>query len=188
MEIGTNDLKQGMKIEIDNVPYVALSCDFVKPGKGQAFCRVKLRNLTSAKVIEKTFKSTEKIQVADVLESNLRLLYVDQGEAIFMDDSSYEQMQVPLKNLGDSARWLKDDFVYKVVFYQGNIIDMEAPTFMELKVTQSMPGVRGDTASGRVMKPATLETGAEIQIPIFIEEDEMIKVDTRTGEYVSRIK
>lgn len=188
MEIGTNDLKQGMKIEIDRVPFTATSCDFVKPGKGQAFCRVKLKNLMTGKVIEKTFKSTEKLKLADIHEASLRLLYIDQGDAVFMDDNSFEQTQVPLTNLKEQARWLKDDLVYSVIFYEGAIIDLVPPTFMELKVTESMPGARGDTASGRVLKPATLETGAEVQVPIFIEEGEIVKIDTRTGDYVGRTK
>lgn len=187
MEIGTNDLKNGMKIEIDRVPYAVVQCDFVRPGKGQAFCRARIKNLQTAKVIERTFKSTEKLKLADVIEANLRLLYVDHNEAVFMDDNTYEQMPISLETIGDQRGWLKDDLIYNVVLYNGEVIELSPPTFLELKVTESAPGVRGDTASGRVLKPATVETGAVIQVPIFIDEGEIIKVDTRTGEYVSRV-
>lgn len=187
MEIATNELKNGMKIEIDRAPFAVVSCDFVRPGKGQAFCRARIKNLYTAKVIERTFKSTEKIKLADVIESNLRLLYVDHSEAVFMDDNSYEQMPIALETIADQKGWLKDDLVYSVVIYNGEVIELVPPTFLELKITESAPGVRGDTASGRVLKPATLETGAIVQVPIFIDEGEVIKVDTRTGEYVSRV-
>lgn len=187
MEVATNELKNGMKIEIDRVPYSVVQCDFVRPGKGQAFCRARIKNMHTSKVIERTFKSTEKLTLADVVESNLRLLYVDHNEAVFMDDNSYEQMAISLEVVGDQKGWLKDDLIYNVVIYNGEVIELAPPTFLELQVTESAPGVRGDTASGRVLKPATLETGAVVQVPIFINEGEIIKVDTRSGEYVSRV-
>jgi len=184
MEIDANQLKGGMKLEIDKVPYHVTSCQIVKPGKGQAFTRTKLKNLKTGRVVEKTFKANEKLTIADVNETKMRLLYVDEEDAHFMDDSSYEQITLPL-SLFDSS-WLKEETLYDIVFYNGEAVDITPPNFMELKVIETDPGVRGDTASGKVLKPAKLETGAEVQIPIFIESGEVIKVDTRTSEYVCR--
>lgn len=184
--VGTNDIRPGMKLEIDNEPYVVVNNEFVKPGKGQAFNRIKIRNLHSSRVIEKTFKSGEKLKLADVEETKMRLLYCEPDAAVFMNDKTFDQINVSLSVLKDNRQWLKDDTVYDLILYKGEVIDLIPPTFMELQVTETDPGVRGDTASGRVMKPATLETGAKVQIPIFINEEEIIKVDTRTAEYVSR--
>lgn len=185
--ISTNDFRNGNKIEVDGDPYTIVSCEFVKPGKGQAFTRTKLRHLMTGRVIERTFKSGEKFELADVVEAKLRLLYQEQDDAVFMDDNTFEQLNVPLSLIGDNAKWLKDDTLYDLVLYKNAVVEVIPPTFMELKITETAPGARGDTASGRVLKPATLETGAEIQVPIFINEEETIKVDTRTGDYVSRV-
>ncbi|NGX31026.1 MAG: Elongation factor P [Chlamydiae bacterium] len=187
MSVSTNNLKQGMKVEIDRDPYNIVGLEFVKPGKGQAFTRVKMRNLVNKRVVEKTYKSNEKLQLADVQETKMRLLYTDEHDATFMDDQTFEQVTIPLSDLDDKKIWLLEDVLYDIVFYKGQAIDLIPPTFMELKVTDTAPGVRGDTASGRVVKDAILQTGAKIQIPIFIEQDEVIKVDTRTGSYVSRV-
>jgi elongation factor P len=187
-QASTNEIKPGMKLEIDNEPYLVVSNQFVKPGKGQAFNRIRVKNILSGKVVEKTFKSGDKIDLADVQEAKLRLLYTEQDEAIFMDDNTFEQSHVPLSSVGESRNFLKEDTLYEVIFYKGQIIDVIPPTFLELKVTETEPGAKGDTASGKVLKPATVETGAKIQIPIFVNEGEIIKVDTRTGEYVSRVQ
>lgn len=186
-QVATNEFKQGMKVEITNEPYVLIGVEFVKPGKGQAFTRTKLKHLTTGRVIERTFKSGEKVDLADVEETDMRMLYQDQDHAVFMDDKSFEQVEIPLGVIGDDTQWLKEDVLYEIIFYKGNPVTVSPPTFMELVITQTDPGVRGDTASGRVLKPAILETGAKIQVPIFVEEGEKIKVDTRTKEYVSRI-
>ncbi len=186
-QVNTNQLKLGMKIELDNEPYTITLIDFVKPGKGQAFTRTKLKHLTSGRILEKTFKSGEKLEIADVHETKMRLLYQEGDSSVFMDDNSFEQISIPATNIGDTQKWLKEDCLYDVIFYKDNAVDVSPPTFMELKITETEPGMKGDTASGRVMKPATVETGAKIQIPIFIDEGEMIKVDTRSGEYVSRV-
>lgn len=185
-QVTTNEVKPGMKIEMEKEPYLVVSNQFVKPGKGQAFNRIKLKNIKTARVVEKTFKSGEKMDLADVEESQLRFLYKEGTDAIFMDDKTYEQTHIPLTVIEPNVQWLKDDCLYDVVLYKGTPIEVTPPTFMELKITESAPGVKGDTASGRVLKPATLETGAQIQVPIFVDEGEMIKVDTRTAEYVSR--
>lgn len=186
-QVSTNEFKQGMKVEIDRDPYNMVNVEFVKPGKGQAFTRVKLKNLKTGRVVEKTYKSGEKIDLADVEETPMRLLYTEGEDAVFMHDETFDQINVPLSTIGDNDKWLKDDTVFDLIFYKGDAIDVSPPTFLHLKITQTDPGIRGDTSSGRVLKPATLETGAKIQVPIFIEEGEIIKVDTRTGDYVSRV-
>jgi elongation factor P len=185
-EVSTNEFKAGMKVEIDNQPYTIVSNQFVKPGKGQAFNRVKLRHLMSDRVIERTFKSGETVPLADVEESRLRLLYTDNNGAVFMDDQSFEQITIALNKIEDIKQWLVDDLIYAIVFYKGEVTTVEPPTFMEMEITETAPGIRGDT-SGRVLKAAVTNTGAKIQVPIFIEQGEMVKVDTRTGEYVSRV-
>ncbi|NGX48619.1 MAG: Elongation factor P [Candidatus Anoxychlamydiales bacterium] len=186
-ELSVNDLKTSMKVEIDNDPYVVVSNQFVKPGKGQAFNRIRVKNLLTSRTVEKTYKSTEKLKLADVEETRMRLLYLEQDAAVFMSDESFEQVSVAFSVIKDNKQWLKDDIVYDLIFYKGSVIDLLTPTFMELKITESDPGVRGDSSSGRVLKPATLETGAKVQVPIFVNQGETIKVDTRTCEYVSRV-
>lgn len=185
--VNTNDFKNGMKLEIDREPYTIVSCEFVKPGKGQAFTRTRLKHLTSGKVVEKTFKSGDKVDLADVEEKKMRMLYKEQEHAVFMDDHTFDQVEVSLTTIGDDEKWLVEDLLYDIIFYKGTAVAITPPTFLELTVSETDPGVRGDTASGRVLKPATLETGAKVQVPIFINEGEQIKVDTRTGEYVSRV-
>lgn len=186
-QIATNEFKAGIKIEVDGQPYSIVTNQFVKPGKGQAFNRVRLKHLLTGRTIERTFKSGETAELADVGESQMRLLYTDASGAVFMDDNSYEQITVPMSKIEDIRQWLMDDQMYAVIFYKGEPTIVEPPTFMEMEIVETAPGVRGDTASGRVLKPATTNTGAEIQVPIFVEQGEIIKVDTRTGEYVSRV-
>jgi elongation factor P len=187
VQIDINDLRGGMKVEVDGQPYTVVSVQFVKPGKGQAFTRVKLKHLHTARVIERTFKSGERVEEADVKEAQMRLLYTDASGATFMDDATYEQITISAEKLEDVKRWLKDDVIYSLVFYKGEATAVEPPTFMELQITEAAPGVKGDTASGRVLKPAKTDSGAVVQVPIFIEQGEWIKVDTRTGDYVSRV-
>lgn len=186
-QISTNEFRAGIKVEMENQPYVIVSNEFVKPGKGQAFNRVKLKNLITNRVIERTFKSGEKLELADIVESEMRLLYREPDGAVFMDDNTFEQQKITSNHLADVEKWLKEDLVYEIIYYKGSPIAVEPPTFLDLLIVDTAPGVRGDTASGRVMKPAKLETGAMVQVPIFVEQDEKIRIDTRTGEYVSRI-
>ncbi|MBN2479241.1 MAG: elongation factor P [Parachlamydiales bacterium] len=186
-QASTNEIRGGMKVEIDKDPYLVISNEFVKPGKGQAFNRIRVKNLLTGRTLEKTYKSGDKLDLADVEEKRMRLLYLEQEAAVFMSDETFEQISVAFTVLKDNKQWLKDDILYDLIFYKGTAIDIMPPTFMELKIVETAPGVRGDTASGRVLKSATLETGAKVQIPIFVEQGETIKVDTRTGEYVSRI-
>jgi elongation factor P len=185
-QISTNEFKQGIKLELDNQPFLIISNEFVKPGKGQSFNRVRLKHLLTGRTIERTFKSGDKADVADVVEAEMRLLYKEGDGVVFMDETSYEQVKIPNSNIGETMAWLKEDLVYGVIFYKGSPVNIDPPIFMELKITETMPGDKGNTASGRVMKPATLETGATVQIPIFINEGEVVKFDTRNGEYVSR--
>ncbi len=184
-----NDFCTGQKLEVDNQPYLVVETDFVKPGKSQPFTRVKMKHLITGRVIERTYKSSDKADLADIEEHEMRLLYRDGDGAVFMNDENFEQLQVMHGHIKkDVKQWLMDDRVYSIMIYKGEPIAIDPPTFMEMKITQTDPGARGDTASGRVLKPATLESGAKVQIPIFVEEGEVIKVDTRTGTYVSRVK
>ncbi len=185
-QVSTNEFRAGLKVEIDGEPYTMVSNEFVKPGKGQPFNRTKLKHLITGRVIERTFKSGEKLALADVVESKMRLLYTDSDNGVFMDDNTFEQVNIPLKIIGERQPWLMEEIVYSIIFYKGAPIEVVPPTFMEMKIVETAPGVRGDT-SGRVLKPATTESGAKVQVPIFVEEGDKIKVDTRTGEYVSRV-
>jgi len=185
-QVSTNEFRGGMKLEYEGEPYVIVSNEFVKPGKGQPFNRVKLKHLLTGRVVERTFKSGERVDLADVEESKMRLLYQEGKDYVFMDEKTYDQHTVPGSVIGDKCVWCMEDIEYDLVFYKGEIIDVTPPTFMEMVITETAPGLRGDT-SGRVLKPAVTETGAKIQVPIFVNEGEKIKVDTRTGEYVSRV-
>lgn len=185
-KVTTNEFHVGMKLVLDNDPYAITVNNFVKPGKGQSFYKVKLKNLKNGKVIEKTFKSGEKALLADVEEMTMRMLYSDGENVIFMDEGSFEQHEIPLGVIGDKEKWMKEEVEYQITFYQGNVIDVMPPNFLEVVITETSPGLRGDT-TGRVLKPATIETGAIIQVPIFLEQGEKIKVDTRDGSYVSRV-
>lgn len=186
-QVSTNDLRNGMKVEVDREPYLVVSNEFVKPGKGQAFNRIKLKNMVTGRVVERTYKSGEKLDLADVEEAEMRYLYRDADSAVFMDEKTFDQITIDQELLGRNAEWLKEEVLYHVIFYKGAPIELLPPTFMELTIVETAPGVRGDTASGRVLKPAVLETGAKTQVPIFVEEGDKIKVDTRTSEYVSRV-
>jgi len=187
-QASTNELRAGYKVEVDNQPYNVVSNEFVKPGKGQAFNRIRLKHLVTGRVVDKVYKSGDKLDIADVEEKKMRMLYREPESVVFMDDNTYDQVHIQNPSIETINQWLKEDMVYDVVFYKGAPVTVEPPTFMELVITESAPGVRGDTATGgRMLKSAILETGAKIQIPIFIEQGEKIKVDTRTGEYVSRV-
>lgn len=183
----TNEFKAGLKILIDGDPCTIIENEFVKPGKGQAFNRVKIRNLKTGRVIDRTFKSGETVEAADVLETQMQYLYNDGEFWHFMDPTTFEQIGADERAVGDSAKWLKEQDVCQVTLWNGEPIIVTPPNFVELKVVETEPGVRGDTSGGG-SKPATLETGAVVRVPLFIEEGEVLKVDTRTGDYVSRVK
>ncbi len=183
----TNEFRSGMKIILDGDPYNIIENEFVKPGKGQAFNRVKVRNLKNGRVVEKTFKSGESVEAADVMDTDMQYLYTDGEFWYFMDPVSYEQYAAGEAAVVDAIKWLKDSDMCNVTLWNEAPLTVTAPNFVELKITQSDPGLKGDTATGAT-KPATLETGAVIRVPLFVEEGEVVKIDTRTGEYVGRVK
>lgn len=183
----TNEFRSGLKIILDGDPYNIVENEFVKPGKGQAFNRVKVKNLKTNKVLDKTFKSGESVEAADVLETDMQYLYSDGEFWHFMDPNSYEQYAAPEAAVADASQWFKDQDICSVTLWNNVPLAVEPPNFVELKIVETDPGLKGDTAQGGV-KPAKLETGASVRVPLFLEEGEMIKVDTRSGEYVSRVK
>jgi elongation factor P len=183
----TNEFKGGLKIMLDGDPCSIIENEFVKPGKGQAFNRVKIRNLKTGRVIEKTFKSGESVEAADVMEMAMQYLYNDGEFWHFMDNDTFEQVSADAKAVGESTKWLKEQDVCTVTLWNGSPIIVEPPNFVVLSITETDPGLKGDTSGGGG-KPATLETGAVVRVPLFVQTGEMIKVDTRSGEYVSRAK
>ena len=185
--VSTSDFKGGMKLMMDGDPYNILENEFVKPGQGQAFNRVKLRNLKTGRVLERTFKSGETFETADVVDTDMQYLYNDGELWHFMVVETFEQYGADEAAVADAKKWLKEQDICQVTLYNGVPIGVASPNFVELKITETDPGVRGDTSGGGG-KPATLETGAVVRVPLFIGVDEIIKVDTRTGEYVSRVK
>ena len=181
----TNEFKPGLKVMLDNAPCSILENEYVKPGKGQAFNRVKFRNLKTGRVMERTFKSGESVEGADVLDLELQYLYSDGDLWHFMDQDSYEQYAADSSAMEGAAQWLKGEETCTVTLWNGSPLSVTAPNFVVLEITDTDPGVRGDTATGG-SKPATLETGAVVKVPLFVETGEKIKIDTRTGEYVNR--
>jgi len=183
----TNEFKGGLKIMLDGDPCSIIENEFVKPGKGQAFNRVKIRNLKTGRVIERTFKSGESVEGADVMELDMQYLYNDGEFWHFMHPDTYEQVAAGETAVEEAAKWLKEQDTCLVTLWNGNPISVTPPNFVMLTVSETDPGVRGDTSGGGG-KPATLETGAVVRVPLFIDVDEVIKVDTRTGDYVGRAK
>lgn len=183
----TNQFKAGLKVLLDGDPCSILENEFVKPGKGQAFNRVKLRNLKTGRVIERTYKSGESLEGADVVDKEFQYLYSDGELWHFMDPETYEQVAAAKTAMEDVAPWLKGQETCLLTLWNGQPLAVAPPNFVILTIASTDPGVRGDTASGGA-KPATLETGAVVKVPLFVESGEVIKIDTRTGEYVSRVK
>ena len=183
----TNEFKGGLKVMLDGDPCSIIENEFVKPGKGQAFVRVKLRNLKTGRVVERTYKSGETLEGADVIDTDMQYLYSDGEFWHFMHPDTFEQVAADAAAVGEATRWLKEQDTCLVTLWNGAPIAVTPPNFVNLQITETEPGVRGDTASGGG-KPATLETGAVVRVPLFLEIGEVIKVDTRTGEYVSRAK
>jgi elongation factor P len=182
----TNEFKSGLKVLLEGDPCAILENEFVKPGKGQAFNRVKFRNLKNGRVWERTFKSGESIEAADVMDFDMEYLYTDGEFWHFMKtDGSFEQIGAPESSVADITDWLKEQDVYQVTLWNDAPISVSAPNFVELEVTETDPGLKGDTAQGGT-KPATLSTGAVVKVPLFINTGDVLKIDTRTGEYVSR--
>lgn len=181
----TNEFKPGLKVMLDGDPCSILENEFVKPGKGQAFNRVRLRNLKTGRVWERTFKSGESLEGADVMDRTLEYLYTDGEFWHFMEPDTFEQHQADADAVGDARQWLKEQDKCEVTLYNGTPLAVTAANFVELEIVETDPGLKGDTAQGG-SKPATLSTGAVVRVPLFISRGEIIRVDTRTGEYVSR--
>ena len=183
--ISAGDFKNGLTFDMDGDVMQIVEFQHVKPGKGAAFVRTTIRNVITGAVTEKTFNPTEKFQEAYIERREMEYLYSDDNLYYFMDTETYEQQAIDSQHLGDGFRFVKENTVVKVLSYKGVVLGVEPPNFVELKVTKTDPGFKGNTATNAT-KPATLETGAEIKVPLFIDEGEMIRVDTRTGEYMQR--
>src|SRR5262245_1063936 len=182
----SSDIRKGLKVLIDGNPYYVVEFQFIKPGKGAAFTRTKFKNLLTGAVIERNIRSGEKLEPANVEERDMQFLYREGEDLVFMDQKSYEQVSLASEMVGDAAGLLKDNLPCAVLFFNERPVDCTLPTFVYLEVTASEPGVRGDT-SGNVTKEATVETGAKIQVPLFINIGDTVKIDTRTVEYVERV-
>ena len=186
--ISTNDFRAGVKVMLDGDPCTILENEFVKPGKGQAFSRVRLRNLKSGRVWERTFKSGETLDAADVMDIDMEYLYSDGEFFHFMKtDGSFEQVAASVEAVGDAKQWLKEQEAYQVTLWNDAPIAVSAPNFIELEVVETDPGLKGDTAQGGT-KPATLSTGAIVKVPLFVNIGDVLRVDTRTNEYQNRVK
>ena len=183
----TQDFRKNLKIEIDGEPYVIVECQHVKPGKGVAFVKTKYKSLVTGRVLENNFRSGDTVGKPDLEIRNMEYLYKEEDKYVFMDQSNYEQVHIEETFISEAVPFLKDNIEVEVLFHKGKPISIELPTFVVLKVVKSDPGVKGDTAQGGT-KPATLETGATILVPLYLEEGEYVRVDTRTGEFVERAK
>ncbi len=186
MAIDTSNFKNGLKIVMDGDPYTMTYFQHVKPGKGGAFVRTKLKNLRNGRVQEKTFRAGEKVTEADIEDRKMQYLYQDGDAFVFMDNESYDQITIPKEQVGDQQKYLKENEEVAVVLYNDAPLTIELPQFLIAAIAQTDPGIKGDTASGAT-KPATLETGAVVQVPLFLKEGDNVRVDTRTGEYIERV-
>ena len=182
----TQDIRKNLKMLVDGTPYVCLEAQFVKPGKGQAFSRCRLKNLVTGNVIERTYKSGETVEVADIEQRKMTYIYPEGDQYVFMNQATGDQIHVSTESIGDEKRFLIDGLEVEVMLFNGNPIGVELPAHVVIQVATSEPGIKGDTASG-ASKPATLSTGTTINVPLFINEGEWIKVDTRTGAYLERV-
>lgn len=183
----TSDLKKGLKVQMDGDPYLIVECNFVKPGKGQALYKMRLRNLIRNTVIDRTLKSGDSMEAADVEEIDAQYLYKQADKFVFMDNKTYEQYELTKEQVDDAWKYIKDNTDCRMVLFNNNPISVTPPNHVVLKVTYAEPAVRGNTATN-LTKPVTVETGAEFTVPAFVEQDESIKIDTRTGEYIERVK
>ncbi|MCU0684084.1 MAG: elongation factor P [Polyangiaceae bacterium] len=182
----TSDIRKNVKLMVDGAPYTVVDFQFVKPGKGQAFTRVKIRNMATGAVLERTYKSGEKLEPADVEERTMTYIYPEGDKYVFMDPQSGEQVYINADKVGEESRFMLDGLEVNVVLWNGQPIGVTLPSHVVIQITHSEPGIKGDTASN-VTKPATLSTGAVVQVPLFVNEGEWVKVDTRTGDYLERV-
>lgn len=185
--ISTSNFRNGLKIELKGEPFIIIEFQHVKPGKGGAFVRTKLKNLKTGAVLEKTFRASEKVEQPNLEEKNMQYLYHSEDQYHFMDTNSFEQITLHAELLGENKNYLQENITINVLFYNNNPIGVDLPIFVQLAIAETDPGLKGDTASGGT-KPATLETGAVIQVPLFLNKGDKIKIDTRTGEYIERVK
>ena len=183
----TSDFRNGLRLEIDGDPWVMTYFQHVKPGKGGAFVRTKIKNLRTGKSVDRTYRAGERVIEADVEDRTMTYLYAEADGLVFMDTSNYEQFTIPINQVGDSKNYLQENAEVSVILYNGQPINIEIAQFVIAKVVRTDPGIKGDTASGAT-KPATIETGATVLVPLFIKEGERIRVDTRTGDYVERVQ
>lgn len=186
MQYSTAEFRKGLKIELEGDPLVIVDFQHVKPGKGGAFVRTRMKSLITGRVLEKTFRSGEKVDVPDLEEKNMVYLYNDDSGYHFMDNETYEQQTLNEDHIGAALGYLKENVAVDVLFHNKKPIGVEIPSFLEIRIAETVPGVRGNTVSGAT-KPAKLETGATVQVPLFINEGDVIKVDTRTGDYIERV-
>lgn len=184
--VSAGDFKNGITLEIDGTVYQILEFQHVKPGKGAAFVRTKLKNIVNGGVVEKTFRPTEKFPQARIDRVDMQYLYNDGDLYYFMDVENYEQIALSTDDIGDALKFVKENEMVKVCSHKGSVFAVEPPLFVELEITETEPGFKGDTATGAT-KPATVETGATVYVPLFVEQNDVIKIDTRTGEYLSRV-
>jgi len=185
--VSTSEFKSGLKVIMESDPFSIMENEFVKPGKGQAFNRVKMRNLRTGRILEKTFKSGDTLEAADVTDVDMQYLYTDGSVLTFMNPKTYEQLEISTAICTDAIKWIKEQDVCIVTLWNGQAITVQAPNFVTLKITETDPGLKGDTSGGGG-KPAKLETGAVVRVPLFVQIGEVIKVDTRSGDYLSRVK
>lgn len=185
--LDTSDLRKGSKIELEGEPYIVTDAQFVKPGKGNAFTRCKCKSLVSGLTIERTWRSGEKIDSAQLEEHAMEFLYHEGGDYHFMNTSTYEQVALNDDNVGDSGQWLTENLPVTMLFHNGRPISIDLPNFVEIDITDCEPAVKGDTKTN-AMKQALLATGAKVMVPMFVDNGERIRIDTRTGEYVERVK
>jgi elongation factor P len=185
--IVTNEFRNGARLELDGEPYIIVEFQHVKPGKGGAFVRTRLKSLKSGNVIDRTFRSGEKFDEPDIEEKSMQFLYSEGTDYYFMDTENYEQVSLSKSELGDRTLYLKEQMVANILYYKGKAIAVELPLFVDLKIVETDPARKGDTASGG-NKPAKLETGAVVKVPFHLQEGDIIKVDTRTGDYIERVK
>ncbi len=186
MAVSTSDFRKGLKIELNGEPFLMVDFQHVKPGKGGAFVRTRLKSLMTGNVIDKTFRSGEKVETPDLEERAMQYLYPDGESHIFMDNETYEQLAIRGEVMGEAINYLKENTNVNILFHNQKPIGVELPNFVELEVVKTDPGIKGDTASGG-SKPATLETGAVVQVPLFIKEGDILKIDTRDGSYIERV-
>lgn len=187
MQYSTSDFRKGLKVQIDGEPYIMSECNFVKPGKGNALYKCKLKNLIRGSNLDRTYRGGETLESADVEETNVQFLYKQGDTWVFMDNESFEQYELDADAVSDAWKFLKDGMNCTMTLFNGNPLDMTPPTQVEMEVTYCEPGAKGNTATN-VTKPATIETGAEIQVPAFVNQGDVIRVDTRDGTYVERVK